>query len=190
MANLSQHLIHRYEILPNTAEWQFRDLIELPRDLHKVCKANAAQRFAREDTDVSFCTLFSAGCSHAASIEISPSKRSIKVTVYRLNARFEQQWTVSYAGTQEEFQAVNPLTWYDEDKIHGGITEDGQAVLLVYKASGGPSTAYCVNANGFTRGKPPSDLGSGYSTTEGHYQRTANVYSTPGKQLSQAKASR
>jgi hypothetical protein len=51
--------------------------------------------------------------------------------------------------------------------MHGGITDDGQSVLLVYKPIGGLVAAYVVNTNGFTWRTPPSDIGLACSLSQG-----------------------
>ncbi|OCK78347.1 hypothetical protein K432DRAFT_394863 [Lepidopterella palustris CBS 459.81] len=167
MATPSTNSVHTQEVLSQPAEWLFRDSIRISRDLGRYCKPNTAIEFTGEDADVSFCLLVSAGCSHIASVEACPSKKTIKVSVFKLHEGFEQIWTVTYSGPDGEFQASSTRSWYDSAQMHGGITEDGQSVSLVYRPGGGPTTAYIVNASGFTSRKPPSDTGTGYSSHSG-----------------------
>ena len=162
-----QHPVYTQEILEETAVWHFRDSIELPSGLEQYCKANSAIEFIRGDSEVSFCVLVSAGCSHVACVEACPTERSIKVTVYHLRDGFELKWTVTYRGTDEEFRPKESSSWYDSSTMHGGITDDGQSVLLVYKPVGGLAAAYVVNPNGFTWRKPPSDTDLAYSSSTG-----------------------
>ncbi|KAL9608475.1 MAG: hypothetical protein Q9167_006695 [Letrouitia subvulpina] len=158
---------HMHEVLGRAVKWEFRESIRIPSDLGRYCKANSAIEFRQDDAKISFCLLFSAGCSHLAAVEAYPSEKTISIAVYRLHSGFEQKWTASYNGTNEDFQVLKSSIWYDTPMMQGGVTEDGQTVLLVYWPVGGPTIAYIVNANGFARRKPPSDTGSGYSPSAG-----------------------
>ena len=171
MASSSQSSVHypahKHELLGTASEWRFRESLRIPSDLGQCCKANSAIEFAQDATDVNFCVLFSSECSHVATVEAKPSEKSIKITVHRLENGFEQKWTVIHRGTVGEFQESESSSWYDTAQMHGGLTEDGQTVLLVYRPPGAVTTAYIVNSNGFTLRKPPSDAGSGYSSSAG-----------------------
>jgi hypothetical protein len=165
MAIPPQHTVHTHELLPKSTEWYFRDSIEVPRDLPRHCKANTALEFRQEANDISACVLISAGCSHIAVIEARPLQKSITVTVWELKDGFIQKWTSMYHGSDAEFQPSTG-SWYDNSQMHGGVTEDGHAVLLVYRSGADLARAYVVRETGFTVRAPPSDTNI-YSSSVG-----------------------
>ena len=165
--NSSEYSVHRHELLGTSSQWHFRESLRIPSDLGRCCKANSAIEVKQDTTDVDFCVLFSSGCSHVAIVVAKSSQRSIEVTVYSLKNGFEKKWTVDYVGAVAEFETVESSSWYDTAQMHGGVTEDGQTVLLVHRPPSAVSTAYIVNANGFTLRRPPSDVGSAYSSSTG-----------------------
>ncbi|KAH8802938.1 hypothetical protein F5884DRAFT_803753 [Xylogone sp. PMI_703] len=166
MSSSTQRPVHTHEILDRTALWQFRDSARIGLDLERYCVANSAIDFRRTGAELSFCILVSRGCSHLAAIEASPSANTIKVTVYGLNNGFEQKWSITHTGNQAA-GAPQRGGWYDTAKMHGGITEDGESVLVVYKPVGREVEVYTVKADGFTRRGPPSDTNVTYSMTSG-----------------------
>jgi hypothetical protein len=80
---------------------------------------------------------------------MSPSANTIKVTVYGLNNGFPQKWSNIHTA-DEAARAPQRAKWYDTAKMHGGITEDGESVLMVYRPAGGEVKVYTVNKDGFT----------------------------------------
>ncbi|KAF2471322.1 uncharacterized protein BDR25DRAFT_368132 [Lindgomyces ingoldianus] len=167
MADPASLQVFSHDILPKTSEWHFRDSIEIPRDLGQYCKTNSAIEFKQDGQDVSFCVLVSAGCSHIAAVEVYPLDKSIKVTSFHSKDGLKPKWTVTHHGREGEFPTSQSTSRYDTDHMDGGITEDGEAVLLVYRPRGGATVAYLVNADGFTLRKPPSDTALRYSTPNG-----------------------
>lgn len=166
MSSPTQRAVYTHEILERTAVWNFRDGIRSELDIERYCIANSAINFRRTGTELSFCILVSSGCSHLAVIEISPSANTIKVTVYGLNNGFEQKWSITHTN-DEAAGAPQRAGWYDTAKMHGGITEDGESVLVVYRPAGGEVKVYTANADGFTPRRPPSDTNEMYSLTNG-----------------------
>lgn len=166
MSRSTHHISHSYEILGQDAEWSLRDEF-IAEDLVQNCKVNAAIDLKRDAADVSFCVLVSAGCSHIAAVEAVASLKEIKVTVYHLNNGYEQKWSVDYNGPDQEFQGSSSSSRLHKSQMHGGITEDGESVLLIYRSAEGPVGAYVVNANDFTWRNPPSDTGSPLSIFAG-----------------------
>ena len=158
---------HFHHMLDVEAQWQIRENYRIPDDLPRYCKANTPLEVKRGAVAVTFAILVSAGCSHVAAIEIAASLRTIKVTVYHLRNGFEQKWTVSDKGSEDEFKASISSSWHDADGLQGGMTEDGQSVLLIYNHGAGPIGAYIVNANGFTRKSPPSHIFARYLSPRG-----------------------
>ena len=163
----SQYSAHRHDLLGTTSQWHFRESLRIPSDLGRCCKANSAIEFKQDAADVDFCVLFSSRCSHIAVVVAKPSQRIIEVTVYSLKNGFEQKWTIDHIGAVGEFQTSESSSWYDTAHMHGGVTEDGHTVLLVYRPPSAVATAYIVNAYGFTLRRPPSDVGSAYSSSTG-----------------------
>ena len=162
------NLFFQRDLLESDARWQIRESIRTLEDISRYCKPNHAIDLSRGTGDVSFCVLISAGCSHIAAVEASAARRKIQVTVYHLKDGFDQKWSVTYDGPDQEFQGTSRSSFYDTTRMHGGITEDGQSVLLIYQPSGGGRAgAYVVNANGFTWRSPPSDTGSSYIASPG-----------------------
>ena len=166
MSSSTQRVVYTHEILDRTALWHFRDGIRTGLDIERYCVTNSAIDFRRAGAELSFCILVSSGCSHLAAIETSPSQNTIKVTVYALNNGFEQKWSITHTG-DEAAGASQRAGWYDTAKMHGGITEDGESVLIVYKPAGGEVKVYTAKADGFTPRRPPSDTNSMYSLTSG-----------------------
>ena len=148
------------KILGENAEWRFQRSMRIPEDLERHCKPNSALVFEQQGVDLSYCILVSAGCSHVATVEVSPSERRLKVTVYSVNGDFNQKWSASYLEPERDRSASESLRWSDTTYMHGGITEDGDSVLLMYQPVGTSFTAYLVDANGFTSRKLPSSLSS------------------------------
>ncbi|KAK6499550.1 hypothetical protein TWF506_004179 [Arthrobotrys conoides] len=170
MPSSAIHSVYTETILNEDKEWVFRDSIQIPLDLGRYVKANSAIHFAGgEDEDVLFCTLLSYGCSHLASAEVSLSARSIKVTVYCLRNGLERKWTTTYFGTAGEFEKSETFGSYDIGQISGGVTEDGDSVLLLCRPASrySQTTAYIVRENGFTKRTPPSDTDASYSFLAG-----------------------
>jgi hypothetical protein len=166
MPPATPHSNHVHEALDNTATWIFQDSIRL-EDFHRYCKANKAITLARSDGELSFCVLVSARCSHLACVEANPSKQTIAVNVHSLRDGFHKKWSVTYHGTEHQFQKAQYSSIYDVHEMHGGITEDGAAVLLVYRPAGAVTTAYLVSTNGFTPHTPPADTASSYLRSAG-----------------------
>jgi len=166
MACSAQRAVHTHEILERTALWQIRDGMRGQWDLERYCVANSAIEFRRDGAELSFCVLVSTGCSHLAAVEASPSENTIRVTVYHLNHGFEQKWSITHTA-DEDAGASHRIGWFDTAKMHGGVTEDGESVLIVYRSAGGPTKVYTATANGFTPRRPPSDTNSMYSLSSG-----------------------
>ena len=166
MPPATPHSNHVHAALDTTATWWFQDSIRLD-DFHRYCKANKAITLARSDEGLSFCVLVSARCSHLACVEANPSKMTITATVHSLRDGFHKKWSVTYHGTEPQFQKAQHSSIYDVHEMHGGITEGGAAVLLVYRPAGAVTTAYLVNSNGFTPHTPPADTGFSYLRSAG-----------------------
>jgi hypothetical protein len=149
MSSSTQRAVYTHEILNRAAVWNFRDGIRTGLDIERYCVANSAIDFRRTGAEPSFCILVSGGCSHLAAIEISPSANTIKVTVYGLNNGFGQKWSITHTN-DEAAGAPQRAGWYDTAKMHSGITEDGESVLVVYRPAGGEVKVYTANADGFT----------------------------------------
>lgn len=167
MAGTVRPTIHFHHMLDGEAQWQIRENYRVLDDLPRHCKENAALEVKREAVAVTFGVLVSAGCSHVAAIEIVASLKTIKVTASHMKNGFKQKWTASHNGSVEEFKAPASPMGYDRVGLQGGITEDGQSVLLIYDPGAGPVGAYIVNANGFTRRNPPSHIFTGYVSSPG-----------------------
>ncbi|EXJ69394.1 uncharacterized protein A1O5_07430 [Cladophialophora psammophila CBS 110553] len=167
MAVATHRPAHEKVIFTTANEWYFREEAHIPRDLNRFCKANAIIEFQRAAADVSFAVFVSAGCSHIATVEANAQDRTIKVTVWHLDEEFAEKWSTSHEAPESEFTTDGYVTSYDYGAIHGGITEDGQCVLLVYRPKGSTTRAYLVNAHGFTWRKPPSDTSLGYTISTG-----------------------
>jgi hypothetical protein len=165
---LTTHLpAYSQELLTTTSEWFFRESASTPRDLSRYCKANSSIEFRQDDLDLLFGVLVSAGCSHIAAVEVNPARRTIKVTVYHANEGFQEKWSAIRTAPESEFTTGERWSDYDKGALHGGVTEDGQAVLLVYRPKAGATRAYLVNSHGFTWRKPPSDTHLDYSSSIG-----------------------
>ncbi len=166
MALTTHHPAHVRNIVATGAEWYIRDQSLHSNDFNRQCQANQLIEFKQDTVDISVAVLVSAGCSHIAVVEADASKRKIKVTVYSLNNEVVEQWSTDYQAPQSEFRSEASFSLY-ETAIHGGVTEDGQNVLLVYRPKAVATRAYLVNARGFTWRKPPSDNDRSYSSCIG-----------------------
>ena len=145
-----------HPILDISAEWHFSESIQFPQDLRRHLRDNSATKFDKEGREISFCMLLSAGCSHLATLEACSLAKTIQVTVYHLDTNFDLKWKVIYPASDSDYPTPHSRHEYDKAKLHGGITEDGEAVLLIHEPIGGSASAYVVNRRGFTWRKPPS----------------------------------
>ena len=185
----AQRSLHTHEILDRTAVWNFRNENRGIRDFERACIDNAAIAFRRRGTDLSFCVLISSGGSHLAAIEGDPSANTIKVTVYHLNGDFEEKWSTTHI-IDGDLGAPQRLSLYDSATMHGGVTEDGESVLVVYRPAGRVTKVYTVTTHGFTPRRPPSETASGYLTSSGDmsddseyifYSRRGNKFGSGGE---------
>ena len=165
MATEARPKLHSQELLDDQALWDIHENYYIPDDLHRYCKANEALDVKRGEVIETFGVIVSAGCSHIAAIQIIASRRTINVTVYHLKNGFEKSWIASYVGSEDEFSKPDTGSTYDRDRLQGGITEDGQNVLLIHINSVNKAQSYIINVNGFTRRTTPPGLFSTYTLT-------------------------
>lgn len=165
---LSRYPVQTCEILGRNAEWQSRYRSDLSIGLDQCCDANPSIYLTRDSHIIHFIVLISAGCSHIAAVEVSPLEKTIRITVYGLGEVFKQCWSLTiHRPDDEPFSARESASGDGHPHMHGGITEDGKSVLLIYGVDYGSRVAYLVNARGCTKREPPSDLALGYSGTVG-----------------------
>lgn len=165
---LTTHLpAYSQELLATTSEWFLRESASIPQNLSWYCKANSLVEFRQGGLDFPFGVLVSAGCSHIAAVEVNPARRTLKVTVYHASEGFQEKWSATHTAPESEFTAEESYRDYVRGALHGGVTEDGRAVLLVYRPKAGVARAYLVNPNGFTCRTPPSDTHLDYSSSIG-----------------------
>jgi hypothetical protein len=101
-----------------------------------------------------------------AAVEGCPAEGILKVTVFRLKDGWQEKWTSTHnvGGEQPGNRGVR---LYESTSISGGITEDGESVLIVYRPAGRPTVAFTVTKDEFTPRQPPSDTANAYSVYSG-----------------------
>lgn len=160
-----QRQLHTQEVLDRKAVWHFPDGRTGNRDFERLCVQSTAIPFRRDGGELTFCILISSGASHLAAIEVCPAQKSIKITVFAMDNGVRQVWSNTQVG--EELAPAKQVSVFDEAAIHGGITEDGTVVMVVYRAPGGLTLVYNVTKNGFTPREPLADMRNSYSLHEG-----------------------
>jgi hypothetical protein len=156
--------VHTHELLDRNAAWLIDEGRSGLRDFERLCVFNAAISFRRDRADISLCLLISAGASHLASIEASGN--TLTVIVYLLDDGFQRKWITTHV-IREDTSPKQVWSLYERTEIHGGITEDGESVVVLYQPKGGKTKAFTVTRNGFTDRLAPAETGSEYSYSTG-----------------------
>lgn len=89
----------------------------------------------------------------------------MKVTVFVLENGVRQTW--SKTRISEELAPGKQVLVYDMPSIHGGITDDGVVVMVVYRPASGSMLVYNVTNETFTLREPLAGRRDSYSLYKG-----------------------